>query len=44
MTSFFWGGGEWGEGFGLLIPQILFDLAEILTRGSFPIRQTQCLK
>ena len=46
-------GGGWGrEGSGVggggilgpLLPKILFDLAEILTRGSLPIRQTQCLK
>ena len=27
-------------GFGLLLSQILFNLTEILTRGSLPIRQT----
>ena len=31
-------------GFGLLLSQILFNLTEILTRGSLPIRQTQRLK
>ena len=31
-------------GFWALLPQILFNLAEILTRGILPIRQTQCLK
>ena len=31
-------------GFWALLPQILFDLAEILTRGILPIRQIQCLK
>ena len=30
--------------FGPLFPKILFDLAEILNRGSLPIRQTQWLK
>ena len=30
--------------FGPLLPQILFDLTEILNRGSLSIRQTQCLK
>ena len=32
------------RGFWILLPQILFDLAEILTRVSLPKRQTQCLK
>ena len=31
-------------GFGPLLPQILFNLAEILTRNSVSIRKTQCLK
>ena len=31
-------------GFGPLLPQILFNLAEILTRCSVPIRKTLCLK
>ena len=31
-------------GFSALLPQILFGLAEILTRGSLPERQNQCLK
>ena len=31
-------------GFSALFPQILFDLAEILTRGSLPKRRAQCLK
>ena len=31
-------------GFGPLLPQILFDLADILTRCSLPMRQTHCLK
>ena len=40
-----WGGGVGGGGIlGPLLPKILFDLAEILTRASLPIRQTQCLK
>ena len=30
--------------FWALLPQILFALAEILTSGILPIRQTQCLK
>ena len=30
--------------FGSLLPQIFFNLAEILTRCSVPIRKTQCLK
>ena len=30
--------------FGPLLPQILFNLAEILTRCSVPIRKTLCLK
>ena len=30
--------------FWALLPQILFDLAEILNRDSAPIRVTQCLK
>ena len=30
--------------FWALLTQILVDLADILIRGSLPIRQTQCLK
>ena len=38
-------GGGRGEGvFEPLLPQILFDFAEILNRGSFPVRETQCFK
>ena len=33
-----------GVGLGSLLPQILFDLAEILNRGILPIRQTHCLE
>ena len=38
-----WNGPFLG-GFGPLLPLILFNLAEIFTRGSLPIRQSQCLK
>ena len=31
-------------GFGALLPQIFFNLAEILTRGILLTRQTKCLK
>ena len=46
---FFGGGGRegvrgGGRGFGPLLCQILFNLAEILTRHSVPIRKTQYLK
>ena len=33
-----------GAAFEPLLPQILFYFAEILNRGSFPVRETQCLK
>ena len=36
--------GSLFKGFWVLLSQILFNFAEILTRGSLPIRQTQCLK
>ena len=32
-----------GAAFEPLLPQILFDSAEILKRGSLPVRETQCL-
>ena len=32
------------KGFGPLLPQTLFNLAESLTRCSVPIRKAQCLK
>ena len=37
-NSLFWGA------FGSFLPQILFNLAEVLTRDSLPIRKTQYLK
>ena len=38
------GNGEGGGSFEPLLPQILFEFAEILNRGSLPVRETQCLK
>ena len=41
MASFF--GRREGD-FEPLVPQILLDFAEILNKGSLPVRETQCLK
>ena len=43
MAPFFWKGGG-GEGFEPLLPQALFDFAEVLHRGTLPVRETQGLK
>ena len=49
MAPFFGKGGGGGGGFEPLLPQMLFDfaeIAEILNRGSLllPVRKTHCLK
>ena len=40
----FFGREEGGEGFEPLLPQTLFDFAEVLHRGTLPVRETQGLK
>ena len=42
MVPFFRGG--WEGGGGSYSSKILFSLADILARGSFPTREAQCLK
>ena len=47
VAPFFRRRGEGLEGWGWFepfLPQILFNSAEILNRGSPPVRETQCLK